>query len=81
MSERELRPTRVYPPGCNGDGTMAPAGLTGRTGCMHHYPPGRNLAAEGCVCPAWMDGGGWHLADVNPACPSGAHKVKGQGER
>jgi hypothetical protein len=64
---------RVFPPGCNGDGATAPAGQRGRTGCRHHYPPGRNLAAEGCTCPAWFDSGGWHIISVNPEC--GAHQA------
>jgi len=51
----------VFPPGCD------------LPGCAHHYPPGRNLAAEGCVCPAWFDGGGWHIIEINPACR--AHPV------
>lgn len=58
----------VWPPGCNGDGTTAPAFQRGRTGCLHHYPPGWNYSAEGCICPAWFDGGGWHLIDRNEAC-------------
>jgi hypothetical protein len=59
----------VFPPGCNYDVTRAPAGQRGDTGCLHHYaehPPG-------CICPAWFDSAGWHLADVNPACT--AHAV------
>jgi hypothetical protein len=67
---------RVFPPGCNGDGTTAPRGQEGRTGCRHHYPPTRNLAAEGCACPAWFDGGGWHILSVNPEC--GAHAINGE---
>lgn len=50
-------PPRVFPPGC------------GLPGCRHHY--GRNMAAEGCVCPSWFDSGGWHLTAVNAEC--GAH--------
>ena len=53
--------TGVLPPGCD------------LPGCKHHYAPGRNLAAEGCICPCWFDGGGWHIISVNPEC--GAHKA------
>ena len=63
-----VAPSAVLPPGCNGDGTMAPAGQRGRTGCRFHYPPGRNLAAEGCICPAWFDSGGWHVIEWNHEC-------------
>ena len=51
----------ILPPGCE------------LPGCKHHYQPGRNLAAEGCICPAWFDGGGWHLIEQNPEC--GGHVV------
>lgn len=70
---------RIWPPGCNGEGGKAPAGQRGPTGCLHHYPPGRNLAAEGCICPAWFDGGGWHIIDVNPDCASDAHTAPAGG--
>ena len=51
-----ITPTAVLPPGCD------------LNGCRHHYPPGRNLAAEGCICPAWFDGGGWHIIGWNREC-------------
>ena len=52
----------VWPPGCD------------LPGCLHHYAPGRNLAAEGCICPCWFGGGGWHIISANPGC--GAHQRK-----
>jgi len=45
-------------------------------GCKHHYPPARNLAAEGCICPAWFDGDGWHVISANPDCA--AHQAAHQ---
>jgi hypothetical protein len=59
---------QIWPPGCDGDGNMAPRGQRGRSGCLHHYPPSRNLAAEGCICPCWFDSGGWHIIERNPGC-------------
>lgn len=38
--------------------------------CRHHFQPGRNLTAEGCICPAWFDGGGWHIISQNADCRS-----------
>src|SRR5580765_3150392 len=52
MTSMEAAPiAAILPPGCE------------LNGCRHHYAPGRNLAAEGCACPAWFDGGGWHLIE------------------
>ncbi|SRR6266487_1922198 len=62
---------RVFPPGC--DGGLLDEGVS--SGCLHHYD--RNMAAEGCICPSWFDGGGgWHLIEVNPSCT--AHDVPGE---
>ena len=52
---------QVWPSGC------------GLTGCNAHFPPGRNLVRESCICPAWFDGGGWHIISANPDC--GAHQI------
>jgi len=54
----------IWPPGC------------AMNGCKHHYPPARNLAAEGCICPAWFDGDGWHVISANPDCA--AHQAAHQ---
>ena len=53
---------QVFQPGC------------GLPGCRHHYDG--NAAKLGCICPAWFDGGGYHLVDVNPSCTM--HDVPGE---
>ncbi len=62
-----IDPAAILPPGCE------------LPGCRHHYASGRNLAAEGCICPAWFDGGGWHLIDRNEACT--AHRMAAEDRR
>lgn len=51
---RTIDPAAVYPPGC------------GQPGCAHHYQ--QNMSAQGCVCPAWFDSGGWHVMTLKPGC-------------
>ena len=51
----------VWPPGCD------------LPGCKHHFA--HNMAARGCVCPGWFDGGGWHLIERNSHCT--AHEITG----
>lgn len=52
----------VWPTGCE------------QGGCIAHYPRSRNMAAEGCLCPAWFDGGGWHIIERNSRCE--AHRAE-----
>lgn len=54
-------PVLVWPPPCT------------RPGCRHHYGRDRDLAAEGCTCPGWYDGSGWHLIGTAAGCGSAAH--------